>query len=153
MSKSKPYSNLGWCIDRISKIFSSDSKSLWNFTVAPGRRISVYSNIVGWTKAEAEVLRCAIMKYGIGSWKQVSNLKLLPGKTVSQIVCQVQRMIGQQSLKGFIFLFCFDSCRVFTFTYWCWCCWKRKCKENRCTSKEWHNRKWWTYLICISSDI
>lgn len=117
MSKSKPYSNLDLCIDRISKIFSSDSKSLWNFTVAPGRRISVYSNIVGWTKAEAEVLRCAIMKYGIGSWKQVSNLKLLPGKTVSQIVCQVQRMIGQQSLKGFIFLFCIDFCRVFTFTY------------------------------------
>lgn len=40
------------------------------------------------------------MKYGIGSWKQVTAEKLLPGKTVSQIVCQVQRMIGQQSLKG-----------------------------------------------------
>lgn len=40
------------------------------------------------------------MKYGIGSWKQITSLKLLPGKTVSQIVCQVQRMIGQQSLKG-----------------------------------------------------
>ena len=26
--------------------------------------------------------------------------KILPGKTVSQIVCQVQRLIGQQSLKG-----------------------------------------------------
>ena len=152
MSKSKPFSNLGWCIDRISKIFSSDSKSLWNFTVAPGRRISVYSNIVGWTKAEAEVLRCAIMKYGIGSWKQVSNLKLLPGKTVSQIVCQVQRMIGQQSLKGIIFLFCVDSCRIFTFTYWCRCCWKRECQENKCTSKEWHNRKWWTYFLFISID-
>ena len=152
MSKSKPCSNLDWCIDRISKIFSSDSKSLWNFTVAPGRRISVYSNIVGWTKAEAEVLRCAIMKYGIGSWKQVSNLKLLPGKTVSQIVCQVQRMIGQQSLKGIIFIFCVDSCRVFTFTYWCRCCWKRECQENKCTSKEWHNRKWWTYFLFISID-
>ena len=53
-----------------------------------------------WTKAEVEVLRCAVMKYGIGSWKQITSLKILPGKTVSQIVCQVQRMIGQQSLKG-----------------------------------------------------
>ncbi|KAK8821015.1 hypothetical protein WA556_005327, partial [Blastocystis sp. ATCC 50177/Nand II] len=77
--------------NRISKIFGSDSKSLWNVTLAPG-----------WTKAEAEVLRCAIMKYGIGSWKQITSLKLLPGKTVSQIVCQVQRMIGQQSLKEFL---------------------------------------------------
>lgn len=47
-----------------------------------------------------EVLRCAIMKYGIGSWSAIIKAKILPGKTVSQIVCQVQRMIGQQSLKG-----------------------------------------------------
>lgn len=60
-----------------------------------------YSHRLGWTKQEAEVLRCSIMKYGIGCWKQLTTLKVLPGKTVSQIVCQVQRMIGQQSLKGF----------------------------------------------------
>ncbi|KNB42210.1 hypothetical protein JH06_4386 [Blastocystis sp. subtype 4] len=49
-----------------------------------------------------EVLRCAIMKYGIGSWSAIIRAKVLPGKTVSQIVCQVQRMIGQQSLKEFL---------------------------------------------------
>ena len=87
-------------IDRISKIFGSDSKSLWNVTLAPGKTVLTWYQQLGWTKAEAEVLRCAIMKYGIGSWKQITTQKLLPGKTVSQIVCQVQRMIGQQSLKG-----------------------------------------------------
>lgn len=72
--------------------------------MAPGKQfqISVYN--AGWTKQEAEVLRCAIMKYGIGCWKQLATLNILPGKTVSQIVCQVQRMIGQQSLKGLCYV-------------------------------------------------
>lgn len=57
-------------------------------------------HVVGWTKAECEVLRCAIMKYGIGSWNAMIKTNILPGKSVAQIVCQVQRMLGQQSLKG-----------------------------------------------------
>ncbi|KAK8796710.1 hypothetical protein WA588_000838 [Blastocystis sp. NMH] len=76
---------------RISKLFSSDSKSLWNVSVAPG-----------WTKPEIEVLRLALMKYGIGSWNQLVQMRILPGKTVSQIVCQAQRLVGQQSLKEFL---------------------------------------------------
>lgn len=45
-------------------------------------------------------MRLAIMKYGVGSWKAISSAKVLPGKTTTQIVGQVQRMMGQQSLRG-----------------------------------------------------
>jgi hypothetical protein len=34
-----------------------DSKSLHNYTLSPG-----------WTKDEVEILKIALMKYGIGKW-------------------------------------------------------------------------------------
>ena len=100
MSKSTFHDGEVMLVGRITKLFSSDSKSLWNVSVAPGNRLESASERVGWTKSEIEVLRLALMKYGIGSWNQLVQLRILPGKTVSQIVCQAQRLIGQQSLKG-----------------------------------------------------
>jgi hypothetical protein len=66
---------------------STDSRSLWNFTLSPG-----------WVEDEIRVLRLAIMKLGMGRWQEV--LRFLPGKTVSQLNLQAQRMFGQQSLGG-----------------------------------------------------
>lgn len=39
------------------------------------------------------------MKYGIGNWQSFDNC-LLTDKTHSQIVCETQRMLGQQSMKS-----------------------------------------------------
>ncbi|KAL6047284.1 UBA domain-containing protein [Balamuthia mandrillaris] len=69
---------------------SADSASLWNFTLSPG-----------WTRAETEVLRLAIMKFGLGKWKEILEANCLPGKTRSQLSLQTQRMMGRQSLAEF----------------------------------------------------
>eukprot|EP00501_MAST-03F_sp_TOSAG23-6_P000507 GSMAST32.ASY1.ANO1.521.1 assembled CDS len=71
-------------------VHSSDSKSLWNYTLSPG-----------WTHAEAEVYKLALMKYGIGNYKRVLTERILPGKTVAQLNNQCQRFLGQQSTKAF----------------------------------------------------
>jgi len=72
-------------------IHSADSKSLWNCTLSPG-----------WTQEENEILRSAIMKYGLGAWSIILKAKVLPGKTAAQLNLQTQRMLGQQSLGGFM---------------------------------------------------
>ena len=46
------------------------------------------------------MLHHALMKFGIGNWKTIIAEKVLPGKTIAQLVCQTQRLLGQQSLKG-----------------------------------------------------
>eukprot|EP00033_Pygsuia_biforma_P005230 GCRY01005750.1.p1 GENE.GCRY01005750.1~~GCRY01005750.1.p1 ORF type:complete len:216 (+),score=23.56 GCRY01005750.1:108-755(+) len=69
----------------------TDSQSLWNFSLNPG-----------WTKVEAEILRACMIKYGWGKWTRIVNEGVLPGKTVSQMALQVQRMAGQQSLAEFV---------------------------------------------------
>mmetsp|Transcript_1448 Transcript_1448/g.2113 ORF Transcript_1448/g.2113 Transcript_1448/m.2113 type:complete len:193 (+) Transcript_1448:121-699(+) len=69
----------------------NDSKSLWNYTLSPG-----------WTDKEVEVFRCALMKFGMGSWTQIVESRCLPGKTVAQLNNQMQRMIGQQSTGEFM---------------------------------------------------
>ena len=74
----------------ISMKHSSDSKSLWNFSLSPG-----------WTTEEVEVFGAALIKYGIGSWKIIINARCLPGKTVAQLYNQAQRLLGQQSLAEF----------------------------------------------------
>lgn len=40
----------------------ADSKSLHNYTLSPG-----------WTKEEVEILKIALMKYGIGKWKKIQK--------------------------------------------------------------------------------
>jgi len=67
----------------------SDSKSLWNYTLSPG-----------WTIEEVEVLKIALMKFGIGKWKSIKRSNCLPGKTIAQMNLQTQRLLGQQSLAG-----------------------------------------------------
>jgi hypothetical protein len=69
----------------------SDSKSLWNYTLSPG-----------WTIEEVEVLKIALMKYGIGKWKRIQRSNCLPGKTIAQMNLQTQRLLGQQSLAEFM---------------------------------------------------
>jgi hypothetical protein len=40
----------------------ADSKSLHNYTLSPG-----------WTKEEVEILKIALMKFGIGRWKKIKK--------------------------------------------------------------------------------
>ncbi|KAF9189478.1 hypothetical protein BGZ51_009514 [Haplosporangium sp. Z 767] len=69
---------------------SNDSASLWNYTVAPG-----------WSMNEAEILRKALMKFGIGNWSKIIESNCLVGKTNAQMNLQTQRMLGQQSTAEF----------------------------------------------------
>ena len=69
----------------------AESKSLHNNTLSPG-----------WTRQEVEVLKIALMKFGIGKWKAIKNHGCLPTKTISQMNLQTQRLLGQQSLAEFM---------------------------------------------------
>ncbi|CAG8598644.1 17933_t:CDS:2 [Funneliformis caledonium] len=69
---------------------SNDSASLWNCTLSPG-----------WSRDECDILRKALMKYGIGNWAQIIGSNCLPGKTNAQMNLQLQRMLGQQSTAEF----------------------------------------------------
>ncbi|KAI8081620.1 uncharacterized protein BX664DRAFT_340834 [Halteromyces radiatus] len=69
---------------------SNDSASLWNCTLSPG-----------WTENESEVLRKALMKFGIGNWAKIIDSGYLPGKTNAQMNLQLQRLLGQQSTAEF----------------------------------------------------
>ncbi len=68
-----------------------ESKSLRNYTLSPG-----------WTEDEVEVLKIALMKFGVGKWKRITNSNCLPGKTIAQMNLQTQRLLGQQSLAEFM---------------------------------------------------
>ena len=70
-----------------------NSQSLKNGTLAPG-----------WRDDEVEVLKVALMKYGIGRWKKIMVSQCLPGKTPSQLSSQTQRLLGQQSLAEYMHL-------------------------------------------------
>ncbi|KAG2221811.1 hypothetical protein INT45_013307 [Circinella minor] len=69
---------------------SNDSASLWNCTLSPG-----------WTQEESEILRKALMKFGIGNWAKIIDSGSLPGKTNAQMNLQLQRLLGQQSTAEF----------------------------------------------------
>ncbi|KAI8332409.1 hypothetical protein BC941DRAFT_474189 [Chlamydoabsidia padenii] len=68
----------------------NDSASLWNCTLSPG-----------WTTDESEMLRKAVMKFGIGNWAKIIDSGCLPGKTNAQMNLQLQRLLGQQSTAEF----------------------------------------------------
>ncbi|KAI8824109.1 uncharacterized protein EV422DRAFT_306910 [Fimicolochytrium jonesii] len=68
----------------------NDSASLWNCTLSPG-----------WSRDEADILRKALMRFGIGNWKDIMESGALPGKTNAQLNLQTQRMLGQQSTAEF----------------------------------------------------
>jgi hypothetical protein len=68
---------------------SNDSLSLWNCTLSPG-----------WTEEESEILRKALMKFGVGNWAKIIESGCLPGKTNAQMNLQLQRLLGQQSTAG-----------------------------------------------------
>eukprot|EP00948_MAST-09A_sp_MAST-9A-sp1_P000375 g375.t1 len=55
----------------------------------------------GWNEKEVEVFKLAMQKYGVGNWKTIISERILPGKTNAQLVCQAQRLLGQQSLGEF----------------------------------------------------
>jgi len=71
----------------------NDSTSLWNCTLSPG-----------WTQEESDILRDALIYYGIGNWKDIIEHGCLPDKTNAQMNLQLQRMLGQQSTAEFQFL-------------------------------------------------
>lgn len=66
------------------------SESLSNASISPG-----------WTEKEIEILRKAILKFGLGNWRELFEGGYLPGKTISQLNNQVRRMLGQQSSAEF----------------------------------------------------
>jgi len=68
----------------------NDSTSLWNCTLSPG-----------WTQEESDILRDALIFYGIGNWKDIIEHGCLPDKTNAQMNLQLQRMLGQQSTAEF----------------------------------------------------
>jgi hypothetical protein len=47
------------------------------------------------------MLRKAVLKFGVGNWKEVLSCGCLPGKTNAQLNLQLQRMLGQQSTAEF----------------------------------------------------
>jgi hypothetical protein len=49
-----------------------------------------------------EVLKLALMKFGIGKWTRIEKSKVLPTKSIQQCYLQTQRLLGQQSLAGFM---------------------------------------------------
>ena len=67
-----------------------DAVSLWNFTPSPG-----------FTQAEALVLKHSLAKFGVGRWQEILQSGVLPGKTIQQMNCQTQRLLGQQSLAAY----------------------------------------------------
>ncbi|KAI9297403.1 hypothetical protein K502DRAFT_347116 [Neoconidiobolus thromboides FSU 785] len=69
---------------------SNDSLSLWNCTLSPG-----------WTQKEVDILRLALMKFGIGNWSKIIQSQCLLGKTVAQLNLQTQKLLGQQSTAEF----------------------------------------------------
>ncbi|KAJ2706550.1 hypothetical protein H4R19_005002 [Coemansia spiralis] len=69
---------------------SNDSASLWNCTLSPG-----------WNQDEVQVLRKALMKFGVGNWMKIIESECLLGKTIAQMNLQTQRMLGQQSTAEF----------------------------------------------------
>lgn len=50
---------------------------------------------------EAEILRNALMKFGVGNWSKIIESNCLVGKTNAQMNLQTQRMLGQQSTAEF----------------------------------------------------
>ena len=54
----------------------------------------------GWTYEEKEVLKLLLKAHGVGKWKQLTDSNLLPGKKITQMNGQTQRLVGQQSLAG-----------------------------------------------------
>ena len=62
----------------------ADSKSLHNYTLSPG-----------WSKEEVEILKIALMKFGIGRWKKIKkyypvipnvcSFGCLPSKSIAQM--------------------------------------------------------------------
>eukprot|EP00347_Sterkiella_histriomuscorum_P013536 403364335 len=69
----------------------AESKSLWNYALSPG-----------WTQQEVEILKIALMKFGVGRWSAINKSGVLPTKQIQQCYLQTQRLIGQQSLAEFM---------------------------------------------------
>eukprot|EP00924_Labyrinthula_sp_SR-Ha-C_P004176 snap_masked-scaffold_3-processed-gene-16.32-mRNA-1 protein AED:1.00 eAED:1.00 QI:0/-1/0/0/-1/1/1/0/796 len=55
----------------------------------------------GWTDKERHVLDCLIQAKGFGDWKGMLKTGALPGKTKSQIITEVQRLIKSQRIAHF----------------------------------------------------
>jgi hypothetical protein len=74
-----------------TNIKHNQSSSLWNYTLSPG-----------WSVQEVDVLKRALMKFGIGRWRKIIDSECLPGKSIGQIYLQTQRLMGQQSLGEYM---------------------------------------------------
>lgn len=46
-----------------------------------------------------------LLKHGVGRWMQILDSGLLPGKLIQQLSGQTQRLMGQQSLAGGVFIY------------------------------------------------
>jgi hypothetical protein len=64
---------------------------MWNFSWSPG-----------WSQQDKDVLRNALMFYGVGRWKKLQASKVLPGKSIMQCYLMTQHLLGQQSIVGFM---------------------------------------------------
>lgn len=78
------------------------SNSLYNFSLSSGTFVFLFlTPSIGWTVEEVEILRSAIIKYGLGNWTHLLQTNVLPGKTISQLNNQTRKLLGQQSSAEF----------------------------------------------------
>ena len=55
----------------------------------------------GWRPFEEEILKQAIMLFGVGRFKKIIEENLLPGKLIQSINLKTQKLVGQQSILEF----------------------------------------------------
>ena len=56
---------------RIKKVQIGNSSSLWTCSLQ-----------AGWTEEEHDVLKAALMKFGIGKWTSIAKSGVLPSKNI-----------------------------------------------------------------------
>jgi hypothetical protein len=54
----------------------NDSNSLWNYTLSPGNQSLNLPQ--GWSQQECDIYRKALIRFGIGNWKDILESGILP---------------------------------------------------------------------------
>ena len=70
-------------------LYQQATQCRWNYTTSPG-----------WTAEEKKTLMLLLQVYGIGNWGAIVESGMLPGKKITQMNGQTQRLLGQQSMAG-----------------------------------------------------
>ena len=85
-------------LSRAGRIALSSLKPPEPLSLAAFRHNS--TNAPGWTDTDRELLVILLKAYGVGNWKEIIETNLLPGKKITQLNGQTQRLLGTQSVAG-----------------------------------------------------